>query len=112
MSLTVVGATLLAAITCKQLRDETKSLMKSALRAQPMACAANILKSCSIERKPDLAAGQANTGVFSDGIDFINDLAALADEAIITSIWCTVSRSSGLFGYCAEQAITHVCVKV
>jgi hypothetical protein len=89
MSLTVVGACLLAAITCKQLRDETKANMKAAL-SQPMPCAAKILKSCVIERKPDPKAKQADAVNLSDGIGFLKELAALADEAVDTSIWCTV----------------------
>jgi hypothetical protein len=95
MSLTVVGACLLAAITCKQLRDETKANMKAAL-SQPMPCAEKILKSCVIERKPDPKAKQADAVNLSDGIGFLKELTALADEAVATSIWCTVSFAQRL----------------
>lgn len=88
MSLTVVCATMLAAMTCKQLRDEAKATKQSA----PMPAAGRILKDSSIDRKPLLiSAGQDELLQVNDSLDFIKELAFLSEDAIRTSIWCTVS---------------------
>jgi site-specific DNA-cytosine methylase len=88
MSLTVVCATMLAAMTCKQLRDEAKATKLSA----PMPAAGRILKDSSIDRKPLLtSAGQDELLQVNDNLEFMKELASLSEDAIRTSIWCTVS---------------------
>ena len=96
MSLTVVGATLLAAICCKQLREEAHSRIKKNSFADvfkdQLSYAKKILEKGVIARDPDLAASQVRASNSNrDGLDFVEELANLADEALDTSIWCTVS---------------------
>ena len=92
MSLTVVGATLLAAIACKQLRAEVEALSTSALSSKKkLAAAEKILKSSCIERKRRVVSFERQSSEMVDGVGFIRELAAVADEAVATSIWCTVS---------------------
>jgi hypothetical protein len=92
MSLTVVGATILAAICCKQLRAEAQEQSSNVSLQEQMLCAKEILETASIVHKPNLASGQSETkGNTRDGLDFIHNLASLSSEAIGASIWCTVS---------------------
>lgn len=89
MSLTVVGATMLAAICCKQLREEAIATSES----NPLNAAEKILKKSRIIRAPDLATSLAQDGN-KDGLEFVQELAKLSEEAIRTSIWCTVRPST------------------
>lgn len=89
MSLTVVGATLLAAICCKQLRSESKQQAKT-LQSE-LQLAKKILTKSTTIREPQLTSGQDNLNDHVNGFEFIQRLASLCDEAIATSVWCTVS---------------------
>jgi hypothetical protein len=95
MSLTVVGATLLAAICCKQLRQEAQDTSTSSKKkTDPLQCAQDILDETSIQREPDLATNPSlslGQNPLKDGLEFVQSLSNLAEEAIRTSIWCTVS---------------------
>lgn len=94
MSLTVVCSTMLAAITCKQLRRDTlESLGASESRDEAMQ---RILAGASLEtskkdRAPDSAAGVSSES--SDASSFFRELADLAPEAVKSAIWCTCETS-------------------
>lgn len=91
MSLTVVGAALLAAICCKQLRVEAQEEIPNGSLQDQLLCAKKILEDGAIVRQPNLAAGKSLVnGKTTDGLEFVHDLANLSDEAIGASIWCTV----------------------
>jgi site-specific DNA-cytosine methylase len=101
MSLTVVCATMLAAMTCKQLREEVKATKPSA----PMPAAGRILQASSIDRKPLLTAtGQDEFLQVNDNLEFIRELASLSEDAIRTSIWCTVSTFTFVCLCCYDPA--------
>jgi hypothetical protein len=102
MSLTVVGACLLGAITCGQLRFEVESKMSK----KSSACAAkevvdSILNDCCIEQGPTLVDDESKLGKqksgLTDGCKFLGQLAMLAEEAIQTSVWCTVRPIKAVF---------------
>jgi site-specific DNA-cytosine methylase len=93
MSLTVVCATLIAAMACKQLREEARLKIETSFLGQPSQFAAQILKDSIIERNPDLSAvGHSKTGDLVLGGEFFSELVSLSEDAIRTSIWCTVSH--------------------
>ena len=92
MSLTVVCATMLAAMACKQLRREVKEEMKRQILGKPLSFASKILKASSIERKPKISVCEnKNTTAVTNSFRF-QSLLAIVDDAIRTSIMCTVSQ--------------------
>ena len=89
ISLTVVCATLLAAITCKQLQHEVKEQQSQQLNSM-----SSILNAAHIQHNPCSGPSEiCRVEDVEEGLPFVRELAALADEAISTSIWCTVSYS-------------------
>ena len=118
MSLTVVCATILAAMCCGQLRDEAEKefkanpgklkgedpfnprfeLMKTKTKkTEAMKIVQGILNESIIERKPSLPKSIDCLGTSSvDQTKFdtlVRDLSALADDAQKSSVLCTVSLS-------------------
>lgn len=90
MSLTVVCATLLAALTCKQLREEDKST--------PHSCE-HILRSASEQHmRAEYESGvdkvnDVSTAGASPAVDLFRQLASLAEAAAKSSILCTCETS-------------------
>eukprot|EP00980_Cylindrotheca_fusiformis_P003492 scaffold781_cov132-Cylindrotheca_fusiformis.AAC.11 len=98
MSLTVVGATLLAAICCKQLRTEAQAQCpKDCSLQDQLDCAKKILKGGAVVREPNLTSTPSDETKAKqvDGLKFVHDVADLATEAIESSIWCTVRLRMG-----------------
>lgn len=93
MSLSVVCATMLAAITCKQLRRDTQSgrdvqtiLSESCLKGYKKRSAWKEAAAHEVaEATPSLASSSANS--------FFEKLASLAPAAVKSSIWCTCETS-------------------
>ena len=79
---------------------------------EQLSFAENILKNASIVREPDLSSCQARTNSSNkDGLEFVEELANLADEALDTSIWCTCETSgqnsgSDVFFQCSTCKIS------
>jgi len=90
MSLTVVSATLLAAMTCKQLRKNHEESMND-----------HIIKTLkSINERPAVTSSEKLVeqtmvieGDTEDTTTLFNNLAEVADAAIKSSIWCTCETS-------------------
>jgi hypothetical protein len=101
MSLTVVCATMLAALTCEQLRKESLAMAKNP--ADALECADKILKNNS--RLKESFKEQRWTGriqepenvhiteSLTNASDLFQRLAELAPDAIKSSIWCTCETS-------------------
>lgn len=92
MTLTTVGATLLAAITCKQLRKETlQAKHRDMYQILKQQAAPTIKSTLSIPKYEEIIDDA------SDGQVTISDLFAalskVSSEAVISSIWCTVRRT-------------------
>lgn len=94
MSLTVVNATMLAAMTCKQLRVEHQRLGKKKIpdtlkwlssKGTPSTETTNDSEAMEVER--DLTATSSDTKTL------FKELSELANEAIKSSIWCTCETS-------------------
>jgi len=95
MSLPVVCATMLAAITCTQLRKET-------LESRPQNVQ-RVLANASLPTRRTLCQWDANENAESavppeiaqsaDASSFLHELATLAQDAVKSSIWCTCESS-------------------
>ena len=94
MSLTVVCATMLAAVTCKELRRET--LASKHQNAQKIlsekACLSGYKKVSTWAEVSARANSQAPRSMTSAD-RFFRELASLAPEAIKSSVWCTCETS-------------------
>jgi hypothetical protein len=109
MSLTVVNATMLAAMTCKQLRTVHKSpgngkktikdILNSLSKTNPTEIS-NDTNAMEVDR--DLLSASSDTKVL------FQDLTNLADEAIKSSIWCTC-ESSGRTSKTCQFVQCRVC---
>lgn len=100
MSLTVVGATMLAAITCRQLRKETmdskhndmKKILAAELKSHSVGNAIEMPLNKKVRRqgKEDMVSAPSSL----DSADALFcELAKLAPAAVKTSIWCTCETS-------------------
>ena len=91
MSLTVVCATMLAAITCKQLRSESQSsgIPPGKILSQSIFSLQN-----KLSLRPALESNRASPNDdFDSAFSLFQELAGLADEAISSSILCTCESS-------------------
>jgi len=98
MSLTVVCATMLAATTCKQLREETRARVGT--RTNPEEVREAILSEASAMASVVTPTHQETLCVDADcasagpeALPLFRKLAALAEEAIKASIFCTCETS-------------------
>jgi len=117
MSLTVVSATMLAAMACKQLRKESVGSLKKDVAIMDEASRILDEGSLSKQRLRDWKSMQ-NDGVSpleitqtSDASSFFCELASLAEEAVKSSIWCTCETSGSnsdteLFLECKHCRVT------
>mmetsp|Transcript_36589 Transcript_36589/g.88683 ORF Transcript_36589/g.88683 Transcript_36589/m.88683 type:complete len:2159 (+) Transcript_36589:2-6478(+) len=112
MSLTVVGATLLAAICCKQLREEAQKQHLDASLEDQLEAAKRLLVDEAISRAPNLTESQIErAGSINDAFDFVKELSQVSEKAIDTSIWCTCETSGqnslcDQFFQCEESKMT------
>ena len=83
----------MAAITCKQLRLDAKAQTggKELSPQQQKNYLSSILNEASTKHNPCPVVKSCKAKDMEEGLSFVRELAALADEAISTSIWCTVS---------------------
>lgn len=95
MSLPVVCATMLAAITCGQLRKETlesrsqnvqRILEKASLPTRRILCQWNTKENAGSSVPPEIVQSV-------DASSFLRGLAMLAEDAVKSSIWCTCESS-------------------
>lgn len=96
MSLTVVGATMLAALTCKQLREETEAragkskdleMVRNAILNENNALGSGVKPISSVK------VGTESASASCEALPLFRKLAALADAAIQASIGCTCETS-------------------
>ena len=108
MSLTVVCATMLASLTCQQLRQEVLSTGKSP---------ADILKQSALSSKSNKAFPVAldrldDNNHCESALPLFQKLCSLAEEAFKSSLWCTCessgrkSESSGNYLQCTECRVS------
>ena len=93
MSLTVVNATMLAAMTCHQLRLEHKKMGKKSISAT-LSAMPNIpppTKANDNENAMEIDSNMSSG--FTDTKALFCDLSNLANDAIKSSIWCTCETS-------------------
>ena len=98
MSLTVVCATMLAAICCKELRRETLASKHKDVQTllSEKACLDDYKKFSSWEEVRAEQETKADTPVVQSAMSatsFFQALASLAPEAVASSIWCTCESS-------------------
>lgn len=94
MSLTVVCATMLAAITCNQLRKETlESRDQDVKHILAEASLGTSRKLCQWDAKENAKSSVLEISQTSDASLFFKELANLAPEAVESSIWCTCESS-------------------
>lgn len=96
MTLTVVCATLLAAITCKQLKTETE---KSKHKDMTIILKQSFQEKDSLEQ---FLSQSKQIRSFENDNSFdvlLRSLAALAQDAIDSSIWCTVCHGTAKFHF-------------
>ncbi|KAL7533584.1 hypothetical protein ACHAXR_005329, partial [Thalassiosira sp. AJA248-18] len=95
MSLTVVCATMLGAMTCKQLRkDHEESMEDSIFNTLQSICTSESLRTStrvsSAKSEIQVMAGEGDT---TDTKSLFYNLAGKAEAAIMSSIWCTCESS-------------------
>jgi hypothetical protein len=95
MSLTVVGATMLAAMTCNQLRTETvttdhKDATKVLANASQQQCE---MKTIPIWKNVSHKISGYPSELLRDASSCFVEIAALASQALKSSIWCTCETS-------------------
>lgn len=94
MSLTVVCATMLAAITSRQLRKETKeSSHQDPKRILAEAALETSRKLRQWDAEENTKAAVLQVSETSDASSFFQELAELAQDAVKSSIWCTCESS-------------------
>ena len=91
MSLTVVNATLLAAMTCHQLRLEHKKSGKTI--SATLSSIPNIPPPNKANDENPMETGSAAPADFTDTKALFRDLSNIANDAIKSSIWCTCETS-------------------
>lgn len=98
MTLTTVGATLLAAITCKQLRKETmESKHKDMNQILKQQITPSSKEMVSIPKHENVIA---ESGGQTSIRDLFLALSKISSEAVASSIWCTVSYIINLCSVC------------
>jgi len=97
MSLPVVCATMLAAITCEQLRAETelraKGLKADALAASILKKSSKTLGKCDTTDTLDRSLREGGCEDGSSALSLFQELAALAEKAAKASVLCTCETS-------------------
>jgi SNF2-related domain len=95
MSLTVVCATMLAAITCQQLRKETLGSkhqdMNRILAASALGTSRQLCQWDAKENAKSVAMQLSESTL--DSFPFFQELSNLSSEAVKSSIWCTCETS-------------------
>jgi SNF2-related domain len=99
MSLTVVCAAMMGAITCRQLRNELKGSLSLDSIAQHLGkkCALDsYTKSCRWNGSVICSKHESNISYYDCDNKFFSDLAHLAKEAVDSSLWCTCETSGSM----------------
>lgn len=93
MTLTTVGATLLAAMTCRQLRKETMESkhndMNKILNSQVNTPSSKQNSELVLPKQLNFIDEEEGHASISD---LFRDLVGVLSEAVTSSIWCTVSQ--------------------
>lgn len=99
MSLTVVCATMMAALTCRQLRKETQHAKTPSAIVQYLdkkCVLESYTKSCKWSGKISATSQPVDISCPDGDSNFFQDLAALAKEAVESSVWCTCETSGSM----------------
>jgi len=86
MSVSVVCATMLAALTCKQLQSESRK----GLTLPSAICKSEITKDAEVTT---YSKDETDNGSSCSIDDFLRKLLDIADELVSTSVWCTCETS-------------------
>ena len=99
MSLTVVCATMMAAMACRQLRKETQNANTPSAIIQYLdkKCVLDsYTKSCKWSGRISATSHHGDISCPDGDSSFFSDLAALAKEAVESSVWCTCETSGSM----------------
>ena len=99
MSLTVVCATMIAAMTCRQLRKETNNAKTPSTIVQYLdknCVLDSYTKSCKWSGRISATSYHGDTSCSNGDSNFFSNLAGLAKEAAESSVWCTCETSGSM----------------
>jgi hypothetical protein len=118
MTLTVVGATMLAAITCHQLRQETLQKCKTNNPKDIVKTRNELLAKHSALPRNKNKQGRSGDGAASvvddccvmedEASSLFASLSALAQDAVTSSIWCTC-ETSGCLSHATRFLECRIC---